>query len=70
MYMVTFNTEDWRKSTCSCPKFFKKYICKHVLGIAIDEKLVKPPKTANTDVIGPKRKRGRKPNAKKALLID
>lgn len=44
-------------------------MCKHILGIAMMKKIVKPPKAANTDVLDQKKKRGRKPNATKALLI-
>lgn len=70
IHELMFSNDFWNKSVCSCPSFYKNYMCKHILGIAMMKKIVKPPKTANTDVIGQKTKRGRKPNATKALLTD
>ncbi|CAF4737801.1 unnamed protein product [Rotaria sp. Silwood2] len=48
------NGSDWRKSKCSCPGFFKNYICKHVVGMAIRLKYCKPPPSAKTVPIGEK----------------
>lgn len=70
MWCIKINNNDWIKnSTCTCPKFFKEYKCKHVLGIALRLKLVRAPPDANPDRIIAKPKRGRKPKAKKALII-
>ncbi|CAF1299447.1 unnamed protein product [Rotaria sordida] len=63
------NGSDWRKSKCNCPGFFKNYICKHVVGMAIRLKYCKPPPSAKTVPIGEKRKRGRPAKAKPALLV-
>ena len=27
--------EDWVNSLCTCPSFFKQFMCKHVIGLAI-----------------------------------
>lgn len=70
VYLVNFNLKNWKKSSCSCPSFYKNYKCKHVTGIAINRKVIKPPQSANVDAIGEKIKRGRKPYAVKALLMD
>jgi hypothetical protein len=39
IWRVTIQTTDvksiWKKSSCTCPTFFKKYICKHIIGTAI-----------------------------------
>lgn len=70
LYMVNFCSENWKASTCTCSSFFKNYKCKHITGLAISKKIVKPPKSANVDTIGKKCKKGRKPNAVKALLIN
>lgn len=61
---------DWNgKSTCTCPVFFKKIVCKHVIGMALRLNLTKCPRNANPTLLGQKLKRGRKALAKKALLI-
>ena len=62
--------ECWSQGKCTCPSFLKKYMCKHIIGIAIRSKYVKPPSQAKQVPIGEKRKRGRPFLAKKALLID
>lgn len=60
---------DWKKSKCNCPAFFKNYICKHIVGMAIRLKYCKPPPAAKTVPLGEKRKRGRPAKAKSALLV-
>ena len=62
--------KNWIESTCSCPQFFKGYICRHVVGQAIRLKLVTPPPAAKNIPIGQKRKRGRPKLASRALLVD
>jgi len=62
------NDEKWMDGLCTCPKFLKAYICKHLLGIAIRLKLVCPPLEARNLEIGKKRNRGRPSKAKKALI--
>lgn len=37
------NNQDWISSTCTCRYFQKRFICKHILGIAIIRKLAKVP---------------------------
>jgi hypothetical protein len=49
--------------------FFKNMICKHIIGIAIRLKYVKPPPEARNISIQGKRKRGRPSKAKKALIV-
>lgn len=63
------NDSDWKTSKCNCPAFFKNYICKHVVGMAIRLKYYKSPAAAKTVPIGEKRKRGRTAKAKPALLV-
>lgn len=67
VYEVNFKVDNWTLSTCSCPKFMLKQICKHVLAIGILKRILVCPVTANPSVLGQKPKRGRKPNAKGAL---
>lgn len=45
MWIVTMTpTEnEWLKATCTCQIFLKKFMCKHISGIAIRLKLAKPP---------------------------
>ena len=59
----------WLDSQCNCPGFFKKFICKHIVGLAIRLNYCKPPPAAKNVKIGEKRRRGRPSKAKKALLI-
>ncbi|KAL0882531.1 hypothetical protein ABMA27_000993 [Loxostege sticticalis] len=63
------NSDMWADSKCSCPQFAKKYMCKHVLGLAIRLKCVTAPLEAKNIQIGQKRKRGRPIKAKSALII-
>ncbi|XP_028175937.1 uncharacterized protein LOC114364130 [Ostrinia furnacalis] len=63
------NSNMWADSKCSCPKFAKKYMCKHVIGLAIRLKFVTVPLEAKNIQIGQKRKRGRPTKAKRALII-
>jgi hypothetical protein len=49
--------------------FYKHYMCKHVMGLAIRLKLTSPPLEAKNVPIGQKRKRGRPTKSKPALII-
>ncbi|XP_045489808.1 uncharacterized protein LOC123690393 [Pieris rapae] len=60
---------NWKKGSCTCPQFYKKYICKHLLGLAIRLKLATPPLEAKALPIGQKRKRGRPTKSRPALII-
>lgn len=52
------------------PVFFKKFMCKHVIGTAIRLNYCKPPPpTAKQVQIGQKRRRSRPAKLKNALLI-
>jgi hypothetical protein len=64
------NLSNWKNGKCNCPSFFKEFICKHVVGMALRLKLCKPPPAAKDVPIGEKRKRGRPKLATKALLKD
>lgn len=55
----------WAEALCSCPTFQKKYICKHVLGIAVRMSEFIIPNDAKSIPIGTKRKRERPAKAKK-----
>lgn len=60
---------DWSmKSKCDCPFFLKHYKCKHVIGMALRQRIAKLPRAAVSTLIGPKPKRGRKAKAQQALL--
>ena len=62
--------EKWKEGQCTCPTFLKKFMCKHVIGLSIRLKYVKPPPAAKQVPIGEKRRRGRPNKATKALLVD
>jgi uncharacterized Zn finger protein len=38
----------WMQGECNCPAFFKKQICKHIVGIAIRLRYAIPPPEAKT----------------------
>ncbi|CAF1118993.1 unnamed protein product [Rotaria sordida] len=59
----------WLEGVCNCPAFFKKFMCKHVVGMAIRLNYCKPPPAAKNIKIGEKRRRGRPAKSKKALLM-
>ena len=59
----------WINGKCTCPNFFKNYICKHVIGLAIRLKYTTPPAEAKNVPIGQKRKRGRPTKARPALIV-
>lgn len=61
--------ENWIKGTCTCPAFFKDFICKHIVGISMRLKCIDVPVEAKQIPIGSTRKRGRPSKAKRALLI-
>ncbi len=61
-----FRLEDTKMEL---PSFFKNYMCKHVVGMAIRLKYRKPPAVAKTVSIGEKRKRGRSTKDKRSLLV-
>ncbi len=60
----------WKAGTCTCPCFLKKYMCKHIIGLAIRLKAAKSPPAAKEIPRGRKRKRGRPNKSSKALIID
>lgn len=68
-WTVNFVIDEWnKKSTCSCPFFFKQFICKHVVAIAIQKKIIECPQSANPTLIAPRRGPGRAKNATYALM--
>lgn len=67
---VVLSKSDWKTcSTCDCPYFLKRYMCKHVIGMALRLKICKLPRAAIPTALGAKPKRGRKTQSTKALLI-
>ena len=40
---VNLDRENWRQSNCLCLKFQKLYKCKHIMGIALREKIISVP---------------------------
>lgn len=66
-WILKLNKLDWMDSLCDCPTFRKKYMCKHVIGIALREKCCKLPRKAIVVPLAKKPQRGRKPKATKGL---
>ena len=64
------NNENWHAGSCTCPYFLKRFVCKHLLGLAIRLKLTSAPPAAKNVPIGEKRRRGRPKKTSRALLID
>lgn len=69
-YLVHLSKSNWKCcSICSCPSFFKQNICKHVIALAIREKLYEVPSSFNPQTLANhKKKPGRPKVAKKALI--
>lgn len=66
---LPINKEEWAQGKCTCPTFFKMYMCKHVIGLSIRLKYTVPPVEAKNIPLGQKRKRGRPSKAKPALIV-
>ena len=70
VWIVRMDGTNWMDAQCTCPCYLKQFKCKHILGLAIRLKYVKPPPAVRQVPIGQKRKRGRPKKATKALIID
>lgn len=67
-WLVVFSTDEWKtKSTCTCPIFFKEFICKHIVATALKCKIIECPFSANPILIAPRKKPGRPKNATMCL---
>lgn len=60
--------ENWLSSECDCEDFFKLFMCRHIIGIALRMRCIAAPAEAKTIPIGQKRKRGRPAKARGALV--
>lgn len=70
VYNTHMHTAEWKtKSTCTCRSFQGCYMCKHILGLALQLNLEKCPPGARSDSLPSKKqvKKGRIAKAKKAL---
>ena len=65
---TSIDTLNWMRSVCTCPQFFKRGVCKHIIGISIRLGLTQAPLEAKSVPLGQKRKRGRPSKAKPALV--
>lgn len=63
---VKFESKNWIKSECTCKHYFKFFICKHIILIAVKKKLISIDYSYQT--IGEKNKRGRKSKAKTCFI--
>lgn len=70
-WIVRFQAVNWKvTSSCTCPVYFKQRMCKHILAIAMREKLMDCPQNSNPMRLAPKRRTGRPKNASQALMRD
>lgn len=63
-----FFADDWLDSTCTCPKYMRSLMCKHIVGIAFFAKEVECPADCNPNILHKKKNRGRPAKAKSALV--
>lgn len=63
------NKHNWLEGRCDCEKFYKLFICQHIIGIALRLKLTNVRDEAKNVPLGAKRKRGRPTKAKAALQL-
>lgn len=66
-FIAPVTTANWASGICDCGRFFKEYMCDHVIGVALRLKCLTVPNEAKTIPIGQKRKRGRPAKSKPAL---
>ena len=59
--------QNWWKSSCTCSKALKKYVCPHIIALSLKYELCAAPIEAKTVPLGQKRNRRRPSKAKKAL---
>lgn len=59
--------DNWLDAKCTCKSFLKNNLCKHNIGLAAHEKIIKIPDVAKNVPISQKRKRGRPSKSKHAL---
>lgn len=60
---------NWINGSCTCPGYYKEFLCKHIVGIAMRHKYLAVPIDAKIVPTSSQRKRGRPPIAKRALLL-
>ena len=53
------NRDDFNTSTCTCPEYFNSYVCKHIIGLAHQKKVIRIPNEAKARGIERKAARGR-----------
>jgi hypothetical protein len=68
LWKVVMVPDDWLQSSCTCPIYHKKYVCKHIIGIALMEKLAVCPIECKSQPLGVKKTRGRTALSVQALL--
>lgn len=44
IWVISAPVDDFKKTTCTCPEFFKKYTCKHVVGLGLRIKKMNLPR--------------------------
>ena len=69
MWKIIVDKDNIKLSSCNCPAFYKRYVCKHLLGTLIRLKLITPPLAAKNQPIGITRGVGRPRKATKALYF-
>jgi hypothetical protein len=66
--VVQLNEDNWKLSTCTCPSWFKHYMCKHIIGISYRQKLFESfPKESWCLTLGQVASAGRPKKMTKAL---
>ena len=66
-FIVCFNESSWANSICTCYFYFKKYICIHIVALAVNLGIIDIPAKYRTTNIGCKTTKGRKKRAMDAL---
>lgn len=66
-YIVQLCVNTWTESNCTCVSFFKQNVCKHIIAIGMQRKLIVNIDTANPTLLGKRKTGGRAPNATHAL---
>lgn len=70
-YIVKFPQDSWKnQSLCTCPEFFKQFMCKHIIAVGVRLGKIDIPETANpVNLVATRRKPGRPKKITAALRL-
>jgi hypothetical protein len=67
--LIKINFSHWKKSSCTCKYFAKKYFCAHIIVVSVGLNIIKIPDHCKNVNIGNLKKRGRPSNANRGTPL-